>query len=184
VTHLKTLLFAVVLAGFLSPLMRAAGQSTEDSVAILRALAQRWQEQAPGKPLGLVTAFAPKEGSKHEITAPAEAHRQKAEIAAVAGSGYLLIDPVAPDATDATRKGWLNAVKGLWKHYSFGPITIAGNTAAVEVYEAQRFTSKAEPTVDRVDQLYVRYYLTRGTSGWVVTWSELIHATDFILPRG
>lgn len=178
----KTLLVAAVVAGFLSPLMRAAGQSSGDSVAILRALTQRWQEQASGRPLGIVTAFAPREGSKHELIAPAEIHRQKSVIAGAAGTGYLLIDPVPPDATDATRTAWLNAVKRLWKHYSFGPIAISGNTATVEVFEAQPFTSKAEPNVDRVGQLYVRYHLARATSGWAITSFELVHSTDFLLP--
>jgi hypothetical protein len=180
----KTLLVAVALAGLLSPLTDAAGQSAEDSVGVLRALTQKWQEQAFGKSLGLLTAFLPKEGSKHELIAPGEARRQKAEIASVAGSGYQLIDPVAPEATDATRREWLNAVRHLWKHYSFGPITISGNTATVEVYEAQPFTSKAEPNVNRLGQLYVRYYLTRGASGWRITSSEPVHTEDFILPSG
>src|SRR5438045_2850401 len=111
--HLAASLGVLAIAVLVSPRTSGA-QNSSDSVAILRSLAKRWQEEAPGKQLGLMTAFAPAKGAPHDRKAPEAEQREKATLTAVGGSGYRLIDPVKADASDDARKTWFNVVKHLW----------------------------------------------------------------------
>jgi hypothetical protein len=179
---LRALRFVLIVAGLSTPGTAAIAQSADDSVAIFGAVAQRWQEQQPGKRLAIMTAFGPKDGQPWTNPTPADAQRRKARIAAAAGKHFELIDLAPPDATKEARKAWFQVLKTFYKHYFYGPLTISEDRATLEVYEGRPFTDNYDSNQNHIDQLYVRYYLSRTGTGWSVTSVEPIHSMNLSLP--
>jgi hypothetical protein len=133
-------------------------QNPDDSIAVVRALLNKWVSEAGGKQLELFALFGGKCCSRPEPADSATTAAKRRIIAAAAGGRFRIVDRTADNISPAEKRNLLVRLRELYGGHTITTFAPCDNTSTIEALSGSPFLG----TKDHVDVRVGRCQLSRS----------------------
>lgn len=182
-TKVRHVALVVITASIPSYSVSLLGQTTADTVVVLRTIASTWHSPHQTKPNAVLDEFSTPSGPTWIEKKAKDKASQRQLIANAVGSGVSLMEPMKESGDNQYRKDWLGGLKRFGTLFTFIPITIGPDSAVVEVREGAVVKNEQEPSLHFLGTSSYAVTLRRTSSKWVIVSKRMIDSSIGMLDK-